>query len=114
MGRFKAPSGAVAQVSIIDSTTSIKFLPTKYLMQPAMPGMEHMPELPTWSFLVESGTGRKALFDLGVPPNWKDFSPAVTGRLLKSGWEIKGEKHVVDILKQNNIKPESINSVIWR
>lgn len=108
------PPGAVATVRIIDSTTSIKKLPTKFLMTPPMHGMEFMPDIPTWSFLVESDTGKKALFDLGVPPNWKDFSPVVTNRLLESGWEISAHKHVEEILRDHQVDPVDINSVVWR
>lgn len=111
---FNVPSGAVASVRIIDSTTSIKGLPTDFLMTPPLQGMEFMPDIPTWSFLVESETGKKALFDLGVPPNWRDFSPVVTGRLVESGWEISGEKHVEEILRDHHVDPASINSIVWR
>ncbi|KAI1614118.1 beta-lactamase-like protein [Exophiala viscosa] len=111
--RFAVPEGAVAQVRIIDSTTSIKGIETEHLMGPAMPGMPVMPEIPTWSFLVESKTGRKALFDLGVPPNWRDFSPAVTERLFEAKWEISGEKHVADILRDEGVDLSSINSIVW-
>ncbi|KIV77975.1 hypothetical protein PV11_09747 [Exophiala sideris] len=111
--RFAVPEGAVAQVRIIDSTTSIKNIETEHLMGPAMPGMPVMPEIPTWSFLVESGTGRKALFDLGVPPNWRDFSPAVTDRLFESKWEISSEKHVADILRDEGVDLSSIKSIVW-
>lgn len=110
------PSGAVASVSIIDSTTKINKLPTHYLMKPPMAGMEVMPEIPTWSFLVESATtGRKALFDLGVPPNWREhFAPVVADKLVASGWEIGAEKHVVDILRENGVQAEAIDAVVWR
>ncbi|KAJ9500184.1 hypothetical protein H2202_004575 [Exophiala xenobiotica] len=112
--RFSVPKGAVARVRIIDSTTSIKGLPTDYLMTPPMPGMEVMPEIPTWSFLVESEkTGKKALFDLGVPPNWRDFSPVVVDGLVERGWEISGDKHVADILREESMDPSSINCIVW-
>lgn len=79
-----------------------------------MPGMDVVPEIPTWSFLVESDTGRKALFDLGVPPNWRDFAPVVTDRLFTSGWEISAKKHVAEILQDEGVDLSSINSVVWR
>jgi hypothetical protein len=113
--RFSVPEGAVARVRIIDSTTSIKGLPTDYLMTPPMPGMDVMPEIPTWSFLVESEkTGKKALFDLGVPPNWRDFSPVVVDGLVERGWEISGDKHVADILREERMDPSAINCIVWR
>ncbi|ETI27212.1 hypothetical protein G647_09895 [Cladophialophora carrionii CBS 160.54] len=112
--KFAVPGGAVARLRIIDSTTKIKGLPLDYLMTPAMPGMDVLPEAPTWSFLVESDTGRKALFDLGVPPNWREFSPVVATPLQTRGWgEPSGEKHVADILVEEGVDLSSINSIIW-
>lgn len=111
---FNVPDGSVATVRIIDSTTSIKNLRANYLMTPPIPGLDVMPELNTWSFLVESNTGKKALFDLGVPPNWKDFSPVVTASLKARGWEVSAQKHVEEILRDHHVDPASINSIIWR
>ncbi|OAP62036.1 hypothetical protein AYL99_04239 [Fonsecaea erecta] len=112
--QFAVPAGAIAQLRIIDSTTKIKGLPLDYLMTPPMPGMEVLPEAPTWSFLIETDTGRKALFDLGVPPNWRDFSPVVAKPLQTRGWgEPSGEKHVAHILADEGIDISSINSIIW-
>ena len=113
--KFAVPDGAVARLRVIDSTTKIKGLPLGYLMTPPMPGMEVLPEAPSWSFLIESDTGCKALFDLGVPPNWRDFSPVVAKPLQTRGWgEPSGEKHVAEILVDEGIDLSSINSIIWR
>lgn len=112
---FKVPPGSTADVRIIDTTTSIKRLPLTYLMRPSLEGMPHMPEVPTWSFLVENATGKKALFDLGVPPNYLDYAPAITDTMKTSrDWEVHSEKHVADILKEHEIEPSSIDSIIWR
>ncbi|OAG34518.1 hypothetical protein AYO21_11340 [Fonsecaea monophora] len=113
MKLFDVPAGACADISIIDSTTRINKLPTEFLMRPPLEGMPFMPEVPTWSFLIESATGRKALFDLGVPPNWRDFAPPISDNLKNRSWDIQSEKHVADILKEHQIEPASINHVIW-
>jgi hypothetical protein len=114
--RFNVPPGNVVRVRIIDTTTRMKTLETHHVMKPPMPGMYVMPELPAWCFLVESSNGRKALFDLGVPPNYKEFSPWVLKFLDLPGWgwKVTSTKHVVDILKDEGIDPASINHVIWR
>lgn len=111
---FEVPAGAVADVRIIDTTTCIKKLPLEYLMTPALHGMPYMPDVPTWSFLVESPTGKKALFDLGVPPNYLEYAPAITDTMKTRDWELHSEKHVADILKEHGIEPASINHIIWR
>ena len=112
---FNVPAGAAAKVSIIDSTLSIDGMNTGYLMGPDMPGFDVFPTIPTWSFLVESSTGKKALFDLGVPPNYESaFTPLIQNKLKNSGFDVKVEAHVADILKEGGVDPGSINGVIWR
>lgn len=83
-------------------------------MKPEMPGMENMPELPTWSFLIEHHSGRKVLFDLGVPVDFEDLAPSVSKRLKKNGWAIKVEKPTVELLKQDGIEAKDIEAIVWR
>lgn len=109
----QVPSGKVASVRIIDSTTSIKGLPAKYLMQPDLNGFDIMPELPTWSFLVENDSGRKVLFDLGVPADWPDMPPHLSDSLKSRGWDINVDKPTVAILKEQNIEADSIEAIFW-
>lgn len=112
---FNVPAGVPAKVSIIDSTLRLSNMRAGYLMTPELPGLDTLPTLTTWCFLVESPTGKKALFDLGVPPDYdSSFTPAVQTKLRGSGWEVQVEKHVVDTLQDGGVDPGSIDSVIWR
>ncbi|ERT00707.1 uncharacterized protein SPSK_07614 [Sporothrix schenckii 1099-18] len=110
---FDVPPGAAARVSIIDSTLRLKKMPVKYLLTPPVDGLEYLAPLTTWSFLVESSRGEKALFDLGVPPDLSRFSPAVVAKLKASGWDVTAEKNVADILAENGVDPSEIKSIIW-
>ena len=84
-------------------------------MEPPISGFEYMPDLPSWSFLIESGvTGKKALFDLGIPPDWENFAPAVTSSLKSRGWEIHAEKHTSQVLKENGVDLKEISAIVWR
>lgn len=114
--RFTVPPGDVARVRIIDTTTRIKTLETHHVMRPPMAGMHVLPELPAWSFLVESSNGGKALFDLGVPPNYHDLAPWVLQFLDLPGWgwKVTADTHVVDVLKDEGVDPASITHIIWR
>src|SRR3954451_22442035 len=96
---FDVPPGAAAKVSIIDSSLRLNGIPVEYLMGPGVDGLDTFPTCPTWCFLVESSTGQKAIFDLGVPPDVSTFSPAVYDKLKSSGWSIEVRQHVADILK---------------
>lgn len=112
--KFEVPSGAVAKVSIIDSTLRLGNLPAEYLTNPPVEGYNIMKTLPTWSFLVESSTGQKSLFDLGVPLDLSHFNPAVGKYTTERGWKVDVKENVADILKKNGIDLKDINSVIWR
>lgn len=71
----KVPSGKSISVRVMDSTSSINKLPVNALMGPAVPGFDLLPETGTWSFLLEHDSGRKLLFDLGIPTDWRDMAP---------------------------------------
>ena len=82
-------------------------------MTPDLEGFDNMPELPTWSFLIEHQSGRKLLFDLGVPTDWDNMSPHLSGSLKKRGWGIEVQKSTVELLKEQNIRPEEIEGIVW-
>lgn len=109
----QVPSGKAATVRVIDSTSKITGLPAKYLMSPDIKGFDDMPEIPTWSFLVEHESGRKLLFDLGIPTDWQDMAPNVADGLKKRGWGITVEKPTVELLKEQNILAGDIEGIVW-
>lgn len=111
---FDIPSGAVAQVHIIDSTTRISDMPASFLLVPSMQGFDKLPPFGSWSFLIQSSKGQKALFDLGVPPNINSSTPSVLKQINESGIKFEATKHVAEILKGNGVDPVEIGSVIWR
>ncbi|KAL2216617.1 beta-lactamase-like protein [Thermoascus aurantiacus ATCC 26904] len=107
------PPGATANVKIIDTTSRISKLETSYFMRPPLAGMEYMPTLPAWSFLIESPSGRKILFDLGAPKDWEHLAPVTSERLKRLGWDIKVEKNVVEILEEHGVRGADVESMIW-
>ncbi|KAF4961368.1 hypothetical protein FSARC_10213 [Fusarium sarcochroum] len=112
--QFNVPGGQTAKVSIIDSSLRLSNMPASYLLKPPMKGFETMPTVTTWSFLVESSTGKKALFDLGVPKNpLENYSPKYAKTIRESNWGVDVKANVADILKDNAVQPSEIDSVIW-
>lgn len=101
------------QVKVIDTGATIKKLPASYFLVPPVEGFEYFPTLPAWSFLIESSSGQRALFDLGVPTDWQEMAPAVSDRLKSSGWVIDAPNNVRDILEKHSAGCE-VNSIIWR
>lgn len=67
---------------------------------------------PVYSFLVEHSTGRKVVFDLGVPKDYWNMSPTVTA--ITKEWDVNVEKNVADILVENRVPLQSIEAVVWR
>lgn len=83
-------------------------------MKPPLKGLEYLPPLPSWSFLIEHPSGKKLLYDLGVAKTWREFPPAAAGHIESLGWEVKVEKEVVDVLTEYGIDAGEIDAVIWR
>lgn len=72
--KFPVPASTqTVGVRIIDSTTSIENLQLKFLMKPPIDGLEYLPPLPSWSFLIEHPSGKNVLYDLVVARNWRSF-----------------------------------------
>lgn len=111
---FDVPNGAAAKVHIIDSGFRLSGMPTNFLLSPEMKGFGEIPPLGSWSFLVESSTGRKILFDLGGPSDVSSFSPSVTAVIEEVGVTVKEMKSVAEILTANGVELADIDSVIWR
>ncbi|KAK2748557.1 hypothetical protein FQN57_000692 [Myotisia sp. PD_48] len=107
------PAGAVANVKIIETTSRMKNLPLSDVLRPPMAGFERMPDLPSWSFLVESSAGQKVLYDLGTAKNWEDLPPTIVGWLKDQGWVIEVEKDMDEILEENGVCVKDISAIIW-
>jgi hypothetical protein len=109
---FKIGAGKLVKVSIIDTTSRIGNVPLELLATPPIPGFSHLGAVPSWSFLVEhEDSGKKILFDLGIPPDWHNMSPAIS---TFPGWDISAQENTIDILEANGISGSQINSIIWR
>jgi hypothetical protein len=114
MSAILPPLGAVANVSIIDTTSRIGGINASHLLVPTLKGFDKMPIVPAWSFLIVSGTGEKILFDLGVPKDFENMSPVIRARLKSFGWSIEAPKSVGEILEENGVAKTEIGAVIWR
>ncbi|KDN46248.1 hypothetical protein RSAG8_04475, partial [Rhizoctonia solani AG-8 WAC10335] len=106
-------SNHVVKLSIIDTTTRMNGLGSSMFLEPAVKGHEYL-SAPAYGFLIESESGIKILFDMGVPQKWEENSaPIMVDLVRKLGWEISVTKNVSDILVEHGIALESISSVIW-
>ena len=106
-------SEAIVNVRIIDTTSHIKGVPVSLFCEPEIKGHDVL-DCPAYSFLVEHPSGRKLLWDLGVRKDLENFSPSIVKRIKDGGWQITVEKNVADRLQEGGVKPEEIESIIWR
>ncbi|KAK8048214.1 hypothetical protein PG994_009944 [Apiospora phragmitis] len=110
------PSGATVKVSIIDSTMRLSNMPTTMLFDNAVEDFDHLDRIPTWCLLVESASGRKAVFDLGAPTDFDTYAPVYNKLMneagLRSGFKV--EKDVAQVLQDHGVAPADVSSIIWR
>jgi hypothetical protein len=110
--KFNIPEGETVGVRIIDTSSRIGNVPINLLIEPSFPGFTHLPTVPSWSFLIEhEPSGKKILFDLGVPKDWKDMSPMVT---LPPDWQVEVTRDTIEVLEANGVSADQISSIVWR
>ncbi len=111
---FGIPPGAASRVSIIDSTLRISHAPASFFLTPKLEGFDDLPTVPAWSFLIQSSTGKKAVFDLSVPPDpYNSYPPSVVRQLEELGWGVQVDKHVSQVLEDGGVNLTGISSIIW-
>ncbi|KAJ9212701.1 hypothetical protein DTO166G4_5648 [Paecilomyces variotii] len=99
------------QVSIIDSTSKIN-APSDRFLQPRIDGFDRL-LAPAFSFLVENQrSGRKVLFDLGVRKDWENLAKPLY-EAIKDTFKVEVEKDVAQILRENGVKLEDVEGIIW-
>jgi len=83
-------------------------------MTPIYPGYEKTAG-PSYSTLIyHKPTNSRLLFDLGLRKNWQThLSPNLFKALKPYGFEVKCEKDVADILLENGLSPDDIQTVIF-
>ncbi|KAF7328059.1 Metallo-beta-lactamase superfamily protein [Mycena kentingensis (nom. inval.)] len=69
---------------------------------------------PLYSFLVEHGSGRRLVFDLGVRKDPLNLSPSAAAKFVRGNViPNKLEKDMLDMLEDAGIPGESIESIVW-
>ena len=107
-------SKSTVNVYIINTTAHIQGIPSSHFFDPEIKGFDVL-DCPALSFLIENpANGRKLLWDLGVRRDWQNLAPRIVKRINDGGWTVTVEKDVAEILKEGGVKPEDIDSIIWR
>ncbi|KAI4595365.1 hypothetical protein KJ359_007040 [Pestalotiopsis sp. 9143b] len=107
------PSGAVAKLSIIETGARIIGVPVSAFFGPPLDGFENLPSSPAWSFLVESPSGRKIVFDLAMNNDPEKVTPSVKEEIEAIHARAEVPKNVAQELSSGGVSLSSIESIIW-
>lgn len=100
-------------VSIIDTTTSIRGVDAWKFLEPSIAGHEYL-ATPAFAFLIEHSTlQRSMVFDLGLRKDWWNCSPFLIDRFKKGGYVINVEKSVREILEEGGFDAVKLEAVVW-
>lgn len=106
-------SSSTVQVSIIDTTTSIRGIDAWKFLSPSISGHEYL-AAPAFSFLIQhTSFNRSMVFDLGVRKDWWNSSPFLTTRFQAGGYSITVEKSVREILEQEGVDAAKLEAIVW-
>lgn len=106
------PGKETVKVGLINA---VNFGPAqiKRFMAPPVPGLETFKSSPSHSFLIEHPSGKKLVWDLGIRKDYHNYSKSIADYIPTTKYKIEVEKNVVDILEENGVRGEDIESVIW-
>lgn len=114
------PSSNTVDVSIINTTASIRGVDAWKFLHPPIKGHEYL-ATPCFSILIHHpAQDRTLVFDLGIRKDWWKCAPVLQARFQAGGYQIEVEKGVREILEQNNPKgngntldTSKIEAVVW-
>ncbi|KAI0007455.1 beta-lactamase-like protein [Xylariaceae sp. FL0662B] len=105
-------STSIVNVSIINTTGSLRGIPTGRFFGPAISGHEYL-AAPCYSFLIQHPVlNRSIVFDLGIRKdhwNW----PASLDYLKNGGVSVDVPKDVREILEEHGVDVKSLEAVVW-
>ncbi|KAK4119085.1 hypothetical protein N657DRAFT_321601 [Parathielavia appendiculata] len=107
------PSPHTVDVAIIDTTGTIRGVPSQLFLTPPVKGYDWL-ALPVFSFLVKHPSlDRSIVFDLGIRKDWENLSPAVLSQLKNHGWNVHVDKDVSEILHDAGVNVNKVEAIIW-
>src|SRR5690349_17429155 len=102
------PSSNTVDVSIIDTTATIRGISANLFLAPPVKGYDWL-AAPVFSFLIRHpGLNRSILFDLGIRKDWQNLSPRALSQARRLGWTMHVEKDVSEILRDGGVDVDTI------
>lgn len=107
-----SPNQSTVRVRIIDTTSYINDLPAAPFLYPKFPGLSRLSG-PSFSFLIEHGSLRSLLFDLGIRKDWENLPPVTARRIEAMKLTVEVKKGVREQLEEHGVNVKSIEGIIW-
>ncbi|KAI6082335.1 beta-lactamase-like protein [Hypoxylon rubiginosum] len=106
-------STSTVNVSIINTTGTIRGLDPQRFFEPKIPGHDWL-AAPIYSFLVQHPTlNRTFVFDLGLRKDWQNFPPHFLAGLKAAGAVLDVPKGVREVLDDQGVDTKAIEAVVW-
>ncbi|KAL0575436.1 hypothetical protein V5O48_006527 [Marasmius crinis-equi] len=107
-------SSSTVSVKAFNTVDDTCQAPAALFLEPVLAGRESMASFPVYSFLIEHGSGRRIMFDLGPRKDVEAYPPKLKERFLSiPGFNIRADKDIVEQLEKGGISLESVDTVIW-
>jgi glyoxylase-like metal-dependent hydrolase (beta-lactamase superfamily II) len=107
------PSPHTVDVSIIDTTATIRGIPAHLFLSPPIKGYDWL-AAPVFSFLIQHpDLKRSIIFDLGIRKDLQTLSPQVLAQIKAFGTTLHVKKDVSEILGDAGVDVNTIEAIIW-
>ncbi|OTB07661.1 hypothetical protein M426DRAFT_53358 [Hypoxylon sp. CI-4A] len=107
------PSTSTVNVSIVDSTGSMRGFPVGIFLEPTIDGHEYQ-AAPCHCFLIQNPRlKRNLVFDLGIRKDHWNWPPRYVELMNSHGVDINVPKDVRDVLEEHGFDAKDIEGVIW-
>lgn len=108
------PSSNTVDISIINTTASIRGVDAWKFLQPPIKGHKWLAD-PCFAVLVHHpGQNRTLVYDLGIRKDWWNYAPSLQARFRAGGYRIEAEKGVREILDEHKqVDTSKIEAVVW-
>ncbi|KAK4446883.1 hypothetical protein QBC34DRAFT_143862 [Podospora aff. communis PSN243] len=108
------PASHTVSVSIINTTATIRNVPTVSFVEPHIKGHDFL-AAPCFSFLIHRHTptsDRSLLFDLGIRKDPQNLPPPLLSHLSSLNWTLSAPSSVPDIISPT-VPLKDIEAIIW-
>ncbi|OBT65163.1 hypothetical protein VE03_04791 [Pseudogymnoascus sp. 23342-1-I1] len=105
--------GETVTVKLINAVNFGPAILNRFMAPPVPSVTTHKTHSPSLCFLIEHGSGRKLVWDLGIRKDYNNYAPSIASYIPTTNYDIQVKVNVIDILEENGIRGNEIEAVIW-